>query len=118
MMAAHARLAGLDVGTRSVTCSLGLRPVAQPAPFTSTEDSGPRTMNTDKTTIRTAKLRTVRSGRMLLKWSSQAYIAYADTNSECILPFFEKRMGYDIPNSELIKPRNEKLNEIVEARRQ
>src|SRR2546425_6731261 len=86
MMAAHARLAGLDVGTRSVTCSLGLRPVAQPAPFTSTVERGPRTMNTDKTTIRTAKLRTVRSRRMNVKWSNQAYIAYAGANSECVLP--------------------------------
>jgi len=33
-------------------------------------------------------------------------------------PFFENRMGYDIPNSELIMPRNEKLNEILEARPQ
>jgi hypothetical protein len=81
MMAAQARLAGLDVGTKSVTCNLGLRPVAQPAPFTSTVDRGPKTMNTDKTTIRTAKLRTVRSRRMLVKWSNQAYIAYADNNS-------------------------------------
>src|SRR2546427_11774315 len=93
MMAGPARLAGLDVGTRSVTCSLGLRPVGQPAPFTATEDSGPRTMNTDKTTIRTAKLRTVRSRRMPVKGANQGYIAYADTNSGCFFLLLKEENG-------------------------
>src|SRR2546425_3798931 len=91
MIAAQARLAGFDVGTKSVTCSLGLRPVAQPTPFTSTVDRGPRTMKTDKTTIRTAKLRTVRSRRMLVKRSNQAYIAYADNDSVGFLPLFSEQ---------------------------
>ncbi len=80
-MAAQARLAGLDVGTSSVTCNLGLRPVAQPAPLTSIVDNGPSTMKTDKTTINTAKLLTVRSRRMRQKESIQAYIAYAAGNT-------------------------------------
>ncbi len=80
-MAAQARLAGLEVGTSSVICSLGLSPVAQLAPLTSTIDSVVRTMKTDKTTTRNAKLRTVRSRRMHVKDSIQAYIAYAASNT-------------------------------------
>jgi|SRR6267143_1779657 len=107
-MAAQARLAGLDVGTKSVTCSLGLRPVAQPAPFTSTVDRGPKTMNTDKTTIRTAKLRTVRSRRMLVKGPIKRILLMPTTIVGEFSPVLRNRPDYDIPNREPIMSWNER----------
>jgi hypothetical protein len=99
-MAAHALLAGLEVGTSRVKCNLGFKPPAQVTACADMMETGATIKKIEITRVKRARICLFHFDGMLETDAFRAYIAYADPNNKVIpanLTTIEP--SYDIPNT-------------------